>query len=66
MCKGVRERASKRARERAREREQERERERESVCVCVYVCVCVCDVYDLVPKGVHARGYALQLKIKHC
>ena len=23
-------------------------------------------VYDLVPKGVHARGYALQLKIKHC
>ena len=24
------------------------------------------DVYDLVPKGAHARGYALQLKIKHC
>ena len=23
-------------------------------------------LYDLVPKGVHARGYALQLKIKHC
>ena len=23
-------------------------------------------VYDLVPKGAHARGYALQLKIKHC
>ena len=23
-------------------------------------------IYDLVPKGVHARGYALQLKIKHC
>ena len=22
--------------------------------------------YDLVPKGAHARGYALQLKIKHC
>ena len=22
--------------------------------------------YDFVPKGVHARGYALQLKIKHC
>ena len=21
---------------------------------------------DLVPKGAHARGYALQLKIKHC
>ena len=26
---------------------------------------CVC-IYDLVPKGAHARGYALQLKIKHC
>ena len=24
------------------------------------------DVYDLVPKGAHSRGYALQLKIKHC
>ena len=23
-------------------------------------------LYDLVPKGAHARGYALQLKIKHC
>ena len=23
-------------------------------------------IYDLVPKGAHARGYALQLKIKHC
>ena len=23
-------------------------------------------VYILVPKGAHARGYALQLKIKHC
>ena len=22
--------------------------------------------FDLVPKGAHARGYALQLKIKHC
>ena len=22
--------------------------------------------HDLVPKGAHARGYALQLKIKHC
>ena len=22
--------------------------------------------YDLVPKGAHARGYALQLKTKHC
>ena len=22
--------------------------------------------YDLVPKGAHARGYELQLKIKHC
>ena len=22
--------------------------------------------YDLVPRGAHARGYALQLKIKHC
>ena len=28
---------------------------------CVYVYI-----YDLVPKGAHARGYALQLKIKHC
>ena len=25
-----------------------------------------CNIYDLVPKGAHARGYALQLKIKHC
>ena len=24
------------------------------------------NIYDLEPKGVHARGYALQLKIKHC
>ena len=24
------------------------------------------NIYDLVPKGAHARGYALQLKIKHC
>ena len=23
-------------------------------------------IYDLVPKGAHARVYALQLKIKHC
>ena len=23
-------------------------------------------IYDLVPKGAHARNYALQLKIKHC
>ena len=23
-------------------------------------------IYDLVPKGAHARGYALQFKIKHC
>ena len=23
-------------------------------------------IYDLVPKGAHARGYALQLNIKHC
>ena len=23
-------------------------------------------IYDLVPKAAHARGYALQLKIKHC
>ena len=23
-------------------------------------------IYDLVPKGAHARSYALQLKIKHC
>ena len=23
-------------------------------------------IYDLVPKGMHARGYATQLKIKHC
>ena len=23
-------------------------------------------IYDLVPKGEHPRGYALQLKIKHC
>ena len=23
-------------------------------------------LHDLVPKGAHARGYALQLKIKHC
>ena len=23
-------------------------------------------IYDFVPKGAHARGYALQLKIKHC
>ena len=23
-------------------------------------------IYDLVPKGAYARGYALQLKIKHC
>ena len=23
-------------------------------------------IYDLVPKGVQARGYAFQLKIKHC
>ena len=23
-------------------------------------------IYDLVPKGAHARGYALQLKITHC
>ena len=23
-------------------------------------------IYDLVPKGAHARGYALQLKLKHC
>ena len=23
-------------------------------------------IYDLVPKGAQARGYALQLKIKHC
>ena len=23
-------------------------------------------VYDLVSKGAHARGHALQLKIKHC
>ena len=24
------------------------------------------NIADLVPKGAHARGYALQLKIKHC
>ena len=24
------------------------------------------NIYDLVPKGAHTRGYALQLKIKHC
>ena len=24
------------------------------------------NIYDLVPKGAHARGYALRLKIKHC
>ena len=23
-------------------------------------------IYDLVPEGAHARGYALHLKIKHC
>ena len=37
-----------------------RERERRThTLTCVYI-------YDLVPKGAHARGYALQLKIKHC
>ncbi len=38
------------------------------LCVCVCVCVWVMGIYiyDLVPKGAHARGYALQLKIKHC
>ena len=47
------------------------------VYVCVSVCVyaggcggvkeyiyCMLELYILVPKGAHARGYALQLKIK--
>ena len=29
-------------------------------------CILYIYIYDLVPKGAHARGYALQLKIKHC
>ena len=35
--------------------------------VCMQACMCLhgC-AYDLVPKGAQARGYALQLKIKHC
>ena len=34
--------------------------------LCYYVSTTVLSLYDLVPKGAHARGYALQLKIKHC
>ena len=38
------------------------------VCVPVknILYCCVFYVYDSVPKGAHARGYALQMKIKHC
>ena len=40
--------------------------------MCVEIAMCdsrmvINSIYnDLVPKGAHARGYALQLKIKHC
>ena len=34
--------------------------------VFVLLCFNYSTIYDLVPKGAHARGYALQLKIKHC
>ena len=42
------------------------------ICIYIYIYVIngknfkVGNVTDLVPKGAHARGYALQLKIKHC
>ena len=40
------------------------------VCACLRIfCIIMLEhlsIYDLVPKGAHARGHALQLKIKHC